>query len=80
MTGDDTDTVDRLFASKQVNDLRLIAATAFVVLLLIAGFAVVIVVTRANWFVDSSTAAGGVFLKLFAPTFAVFGAVLTWAY
>jgi hypothetical protein len=37
-------------------------------------------VTGANWLVDSSTAAAGVFLKLFAPTFAVFGAVLTWAY
>jgi hypothetical protein len=36
--------------------------------------------TEAKHILDSCTAAGGVFLKLFAPTFAVFGAVLTWAY
>jgi hypothetical protein len=93
MTGDDTDTVDRLFASKHVNDLRLITATGFIVLLLVTALALVVAVTtavvdpvstaavtEAKRLVDSSTAAGGVFLKLFVPTFAVFGAVLTWAY
>jgi hypothetical protein len=37
-------------------------------------------VPDAKRILDSSTAAGGVFLKLFAPTFAIVGAVFTWAY
>jgi hypothetical protein len=93
MTGDDTDTVDRLFVSKHVNDLRLITATVFVILILVMILAVAVAVstamvnptsgvaaTEAKHILDSSTAAGAVFFKLLAPTFAVFGAVLTWAY
>jgi hypothetical protein len=92
-TGDETDTVDRLFVSKHVNDLRLIAATGFVILILVMILAVTVAVstallnppssggvTGAKHFLDTSTASGGVFLYLFAPTFAVFGTVLTWAY
>ena len=92
-TGDDTDTVDRLFVSKHVNDLRLITAAAFVVLTVViilaaaTAISTAIVdpaptafVSEAKRLVDSSTAAGGVFLKLFAPTFLVFSAILTWAY
>jgi hypothetical protein len=92
-TGNETDTVDRLFVSKHVNDLRLITASVFVILILVTVLAVVVAmttaivdpvsgghVTGAQRLLDSSTAAGGVFLKLFVPTFAVFGAVLTWAY
>jgi hypothetical protein len=93
VTGDDTDTVDRLFTSKHVNDLRLITATTFVILLIVTIFAAAVAIATAvidpvaggaltgvKRLFDSSTAAGGLFLKLFAPTFAVFGAVLTWAY
>jgi len=93
LTGDETDTVDRLFDSKHVNDLRLIAATAFVVLLLVflvasaAALYVFIVnlppagtAPGAKAAVDPFTSAADIFFKSLAPTFAVFGAVLTWAY
>src|SRR5271154_3354405 len=38
-TGDETDTVDRLFVSRHVNDLRLIAAFAFALLILVFALA-----------------------------------------
>jgi len=92
-TGDETDTVDRLFVSKHVNDLRLIVATVFVVLLLVLILAFLAgawtfnvtrpppgVTSDPKQLLEASTSAAKIFLKLFAPTFAVFGAVLTWAY
>jgi hypothetical protein len=92
-TGDPTDTVDRLFDSRHVNDLRLIAATAFVLMLLVFVVALIAAVSFcwAAW-TPAATATlpglivflaenGGVhFLAVFAPILAVFGAILAWAY
>ncbi len=92
-TGNPTDTVDRLFDSQHVNDLRLIAATGFVLTLL--AFAVAL--TGAVGFCLSAwTPAegatlprlivflvqnGGVhLLTIFAPVAAIFGGILAWAY
>jgi hypothetical protein len=79
-TGDPHATLDRLFSSKHVKDLRLIIAFAVVTVLpiLIASTVVLFYAIRrdcASW-----TAATRDFLTLIAPVLAVFGAVLTWAY
>jgi hypothetical protein len=88
-----TDTVNRLFDSKHVNDLRLITATAFVLALVVLGLASYSAwqVYDLDWNLKTGTTdaqqhiqrlvhAGALFFKLFAPALAIFGAVLTWAY
>jgi hypothetical protein len=92
-TGDPTDTVDRLFDSRHVNDLRLIAATAFcatsAVFLIAAMNAVSFCV--AEWppqhsdnvfqIIDYIAHTGGThFIGVFGPTLALFGTILAWAY
>ena len=92
-TGDETDTVDRLFVTKHVNDLRMIVAAAFI------GLGVVFVVAQVsgwciyvfdwdlvkdsnpNQIVMQRAVAGcGAFLRIFAPSLALFGVILAWAY
>jgi hypothetical protein len=92
-TRDPTDTVDRLFDSRHVTDLRLIAATAFCMMLIVFVVASVNAVSfsAANWagqtFANPYQAiayiannGGTHFISVFGPTSAVFGAVLGWAY
>ena len=92
-TGDPTDTVDRLFKSQHVNDLRLIVAAAFVLTLLLFTIALVAAVSYCSiaWtHADTSSLPGLVvflaenggvhFLAVFTPALAVFGAILAWAY
>lgn len=81
-TGHPHATVDRLFDSQHVRDLRLIVAAAFcsvlgVFLVLIIGFRLTLRDADLNqhWY----TLAGN-FLAVFAPVLAVFGGLLTWAY
>jgi hypothetical protein len=85
--------VDRLFDSRHVNDLRLIAATAFVVMLLVFAVALTAAISfcLAAW-TQAATATlprlivflaenGGVhFLTVFGPVLVLFGAILAWAY
>lgn len=92
-TGDPTDTVDRLFDSRHVNDLRLIAATAFVLTLLafIVALTTAVSFSLTAW-TPAATAtvphlivflvenAGVHFLAVFAPMLTIFGAILAWAY
>jgi hypothetical protein len=92
MTGEPADTVDRLFSSKHVNDLRLILAVSFAALMWIVFFAAL---TAAVDFadvihkihdgpldesIDLLKTAGGDLIKISAPAIAVFGAMLAWAY
>ena len=92
-TGRCTDTVDRLFESKHVNDLRLIAAVASIVVVWVAIFSAVfafdgaLMYARSNPDLQGLTLVGDLliagvedFLKLFAPAMVVFGAILAWAY
>jgi hypothetical protein len=85
-TGDPAATIDRLFISQHVTDLQLIIAFAFLLVLFI--MVVVALVSLGNqvqgqwstinlhaWF-----AAAGSFFTFFTPVFAIFGAVLAWAY
>jgi hypothetical protein len=92
-TGDETDTVDRLFVTKHVNDLRMIVAAAFI------GLGVVFLVavvsgwcfyvfdwdlakdSDAHQIVMQRAVAGcAAFLRIFGPTVALFGVILAWAY
>lgn len=92
-TGDETDTVDRLFVTKHVNDLRMIVAAAFIGLWVV--FLVAIVSgwcfyvfdwdlakdSNANQIVMQRAVAGcAAFLRIFGPTLALFGIILAWAY
>lgn len=92
-TGDKTDTVDRLFASAHVQDLRLIVATAFVAVWIVFFIALIssVTVSVLDWEITKGTdahqviaqrvaAGGGTFVKIFGPTLALFGAILAWAY
>jgi len=93
-TGNPAATLDRLFSSQHVNDLRLIIAFALVAVFLVflLGLplsienAVVnqwpaIVSRKTNWiFVHVTFSAAASFLTFFTPVVAVFGAVLAWAY
>jgi|SRR5271166_1414776 len=82
-SGDPHATVDRLFDSQHVKDLRLIIAAALcgvlgVFLILVIGFFLTLkenLDPNRPWF-----AVAGNFLAFFAPVLAVFGGVLTWAY
>ena len=92
-TGDETDTVDRLFVTKHVNDLRMIVAAAFIGLVVV--FLVAVVSgwcfyvfdwdlakdSNANQIVMQRVVAGcAAFLRIFGPTLALFGVILAWAY
>jgi hypothetical protein len=92
-TGEPDDSVDRLFESKHVNDLRLIAAVCCILGLwmLVTAIVVAIFASSLQWWehedkllswrvVHSISAGGSDFLLLVGPTLAVFGAVLAWAY
>jgi hypothetical protein len=92
-TGDETDTVDRLFVSKHVNDLRMIVAAAFMGLGGVLGVAVVsgwcfyvfdwdlAQGSDASQIVMQRAVAGcGAFLRIFGPTLALFGVILAWAH
>jgi hypothetical protein len=92
-TKDPRDTVDRLFQSRHVNDLRLIVATVLVVAMLVF---VVSLVLAVFFCVDAwddqlpygvsqrvvflATYGGSPFIKFFGPTLVLLGAVLAWAY
>jgi len=92
-TGDETDTVDRLFVTKHVNDLRMIVAAAFIGLGVV--FIVAIVTGWCFYVFDWDLAKGSdpnqivmqrvvagcaAFLRIFGPTLALFGVILAWAY
>lgn len=85
-TGDPAATVDRLFVSQHVSDLRLIIAFALTTVISIFGIGVLlsiinVSIAHRDWsvlHVDSS--ALGSFLTFFTPVLGVFGAVLAWAY
>lgn len=92
-TGDPTDTVDRLFDSRHVNDLRLIAATAFCITALVFAIASIDAVSfcMGDWatqhFANKYKAiayiannGGTHFVGVFGPTLAIFGVILSWAY
>jgi len=85
-TGDPAATIDRLFVSQHVADLRLIIAFALVAIIVVFGAGVLLSIINASiahgdWsalHVDFSALAG--FLTFFTPVLGVFGAVLAWAY
>jgi hypothetical protein len=92
-TGDQAATVDRLFASQHVKDLRLIVATALIAVLLIFVIGVLLSYNEmprqlsgfptrhANWSsLHLVFAVAGTFLPIFVPVLAVFGVILAWAY
>jgi hypothetical protein len=93
-TGNPAATLDRLFSSQHVNDLRLIVASflvaVFLVFLLglplsientVVGQWPAIISRKTNWiFVRVAFGAAASFLTFFMPVVAVFGAVLAWAY
>jgi hypothetical protein len=94
-TKDPRDTVDRLFDSRHVNDLRLIAATVFVVTVLVSVISLVLAVCFCidawgaqkpdpdsfyQWVVFLANYGGSPFIKFFGPTLVLLGAVLAWAY
>jgi hypothetical protein len=91
-TGDPTDTVDRLFDSRHVNDLRLIAATAFCATIAVSIIAAMNVVSScvAEWppqhpdnvfqMIDYIVRTGGTHIGVFGSTLALFGTILAWAY
>jgi hypothetical protein len=76
-TGDPAATIDRLFISQHVADLRLIIAFAFIAVASVFAIGVVLSMVRAycrDWgFIRG-------FWAFFAPVLGVFGAVLAWAY
>lgn len=92
-TGDPRDTVDRLFVSRHVNDLRLIAATVFLVAGLVLAISLFVAslfcikASRAGpphglveWAFLLATAGGTPLITAFGPMLVVLGAVLAWAY
>ena len=92
-TDHSADTVDRLFKSKHVNDLRLISAVALILFVWFSGVSALIGIGTGVLDDTTNEELGGLplavhsciagvdeFLKLFGPTIAVFGAILAWAY
>lgn len=93
-TGEPSATVDRLFKSDHVTDLQSIIAFAFFVILLVFIIGLPLSIenqvqsqwskiahARTKWiYVHIAFAASSSFLTFFAPVFAVFGAVIAWAY
>lgn len=92
-TGRPTDTVDRLFESQHVADLRLIAAVALILVGWVGFFSALFaidgafVLARSGPGLQGSPLAADLiitavrdFLELFAPVLAVFGGMMAWAY
>jgi hypothetical protein len=92
-TGEPTDTVDRLFDSRHVNDLRLIAATAFCVTVVVFAIALMNAISFCAWDWSTQTftnyyqviahianRGGKHFIGVFGPTLVIFGTILGWAY
>src|SRR5882672_622195 len=92
-TSDPTDTADRLFDSRHVNDLRLITAAAFCGMLGVFAIAAIDAVSfcMEDWpteqFANNYKAiayiannGGTHFISVFGPTVALFGVILSWAY
>jgi hypothetical protein len=92
-TGHVSATIDRLFTSRHVYDLRLIAAVGLIVVVWIFVVAVVTAAGAAylasmeqttlsgsHAIAHAVIAGGAAFLKLLGPTLVVFYGVLTWAY
>jgi hypothetical protein len=85
-TGDPAATVDRLFVSEHVKDLRLIIAFALIALLVALVFGVPgslaysWVFHDKHWSSQVVFSALGAFLAFYTPMFGIFGAVLAWAY
>jgi hypothetical protein len=85
-TGDPADTIDRLFVSKHVKDLRLIIAFALVAVLAVLLFGLPGSVAYAwvshdkHWSPQVAFSALPGFVAFCAPVLGIFGAVLAWAY
>jgi hypothetical protein len=93
-TGNPAATVDRLFCSQHVTDLRLIIAFALIAVLLVLGIGLplsfessivsqwpTIVTRKTDWtLIRIGFTALNNFLTFFTPVLAVFGAILAWAY
>jgi hypothetical protein len=85
-TGDPAATIDRLFVSEHVNDLRLIISIGLVAVLavLVFGFPGSLAYARVfhDKYSSSQTAFSALrgFVAFYAPVLGIFGAVLTWAY
>lgn len=87
-SGDHACTVDRLFESRHVEDLRLIVASALNAVALVFAICVVLAFGKVvatdhlslETVINLVTSMGGRFLTFFGPVLAVFGAVLAWAY
>jgi hypothetical protein len=93
-TGDPGATVDRLFGSQHVEDLRLITAVALIAVLLVLVIGIPlsfenivvnewpnITTRKTDWlFLRLAFAAARNFLSFLVPVLAVFGATLAWAY
>lgn len=92
-TGEPTDTVDRLFDSRHVSDLRLIAATAFCMTIVVLAVAAIDAISFCAWdwskqsFANNyqviahiSNRGGRHFVGVFGPTLVIFGTILGWAY
>ncbi len=94
ITGQASATIDRLFTSRHVYDLRLIAAVATIVVVWIIAIALVAApfvgyldlkampsnVSELHPVAYAAIAGFTAFLKVSGPTIVVFGAILTWAY
>lgn len=85
-TGDSAATVDRLFVSQHVKDLRLIIAFASIGVILVFLIGAPLAVKNAwianpKWnFTQVLFSGSATFLTFFIPVLGVFGAVLAWAY
>src|SRR5579871_5001103 len=85
-TGDPAATVDRLFISEHVKDLRLIIAFALIALLLALVFGVPGSLAYSWVFHDKQWSSQVIFSALrgfvvfYAPMLGIFGAILAWAY
>jgi len=85
-TGDPAATVDRLFVSEHVKDLRLIIAFALIALLVALVFGVPGSLAYSwafhdkHWNSQVVFSALGAFVAFYTPMLGIFGAVLAWAY
>src|ERR1039457_6019268 len=94
LTGDAHATVDRLFVSRHVRDLRLIIAAAWIAVLVMLCLGPVVAVwtqTVVQWHDIENSKTGWIFVRIaltalanfivfVAPALAVFGGILAWAY
>jgi hypothetical protein len=92
-TGNQNDTISRLFDSQHVNDLRLIVASAYLVATVVFFLSLMFAVASYTVYwqrhgadptlgraFTSLQSAGGDFIKFVAPTMGVLGGILAWAY